>query len=93
MRAVQPSSPVVYIKVLDREARVKIEIPIYVRSNRNDNRRNCARKSKGLAPDIVTGKHRLIADPPVETGRTNAGTGASELLLAALRACTSTNVC
>ena len=48
MRAVQPSSPVVYIKVLDREARVKIEIPIYVRSNRNDNRRNCARKLEGI---------------------------------------------
>jgi putative redox protein len=43
----------------------------------------------GLAQEIQTGRHRLVADEPVEAGGTDTGTSPYELLLAALGACTS----
>ena len=43
----------------------------------------------GLAPEIETGRHRLVADEPVEAGGTDTGPSPYELLLAALGACTS----
>jgi putative redox protein len=43
----------------------------------------------GLAQEIETGRHRLVADEPVEAGGTDTGPSPYELLLAALGACTS----
>lgn len=43
----------------------------------------------GLAQEIEMGRHRLVADEPVEAGGTDAGPSPYELLLAALGACTS----
>ena len=43
----------------------------------------------GLAQEIETGRHRLVADEPVEAGGTDTGPAPYELLLAALGACTS----
>jgi putative redox protein len=42
-----------------------------------------------LAQEIETGRHRLVADEPVEAGGTDTGPSPYELLLAALGACTS----
>jgi putative redox protein len=43
----------------------------------------------GLAQEIETGRHRLVADEPVEAGGTDTGPSPYELLLAALGACTA----
>jgi uncharacterized OsmC-like protein len=43
----------------------------------------------GLAQEIETGRHRLVADEPGEAGGTDTGPSPYELLLAALGACTS----
>ena len=43
----------------------------------------------GFAQEIEAGRHRLVADEPVEAGGTDAGPSPYELLLAALGACTS----
>jgi putative redox protein len=43
----------------------------------------------GLVQEIETGRHRLVADEPVEAGGTDTGPSPYELLLAALGACTS----
>ena len=43
----------------------------------------------GLAQEIETGRHRLVADEPVEAGGTDTGPSPYELLLAALGARTS----
>jgi putative redox protein len=43
----------------------------------------------GLQQDITAGKHRLVADEPVEAGGTDAGPDPYALLLSALGACTS----
>jgi uncharacterized OsmC-like protein len=40
----------------------------------------------GFAQDIMTGRHRLIADEPLAAGGTDRGPGPYELLLAALGA-------
>jgi len=45
--------------------------------------------ASGFAQEIETGRHRLIADEPVEAGGADAGPSPYELLLAALGACTS----
>jgi len=46
----------------------------------------------GFAQDIEAGRHRLVADEPVEAGGTDAGPSPYDLLLAALGACTSMTV-
>ena len=43
----------------------------------------------GLVQEIETGRHRLVADEPVEAGGTDTGPSPYELLLAALGARTS----
>ena len=45
--------------------------------------------ASGPAQEIETGRHRLVADEPVEAGGTDTGPSPYELLLAALGACTS----
>jgi uncharacterized OsmC-like protein len=47
------------------------------------------RSGEGLRQEITSGKHRLVADEPRETGGTDAGPDPYSLLLAALGACTS----
>ena len=46
------------------------------------------RKGK-FQQEIVSGKHRLVADEPVSAGGLDSGPGPYDLLLAALGACTS----
>jgi len=46
----------------------------------------------GFAQEIEAGRHRLVADEPVEAGGTDAGASPYDLLLAALGACTSMTV-
>jgi len=46
----------------------------------------------GFAQDIEAGRHRLVADEPVESGGTDTGPSPYDLLLAALGACTSMTV-
>ncbi len=46
----------------------------------------------GFAQKIEAGRHRLVADEPVEVGGTDVGSSPYELLLAALGACTSMTV-
>jgi putative redox protein len=43
----------------------------------------------GLAQEIETGRHWLVADEPVDAGGADTGPSPYELLLAALGACTS----
>lgn len=47
------------------------------------------RSRDGLQQEITAGKHRLVADEPVEAGGTDAGPDPYALLLSALGACTS----
>jgi uncharacterized OsmC-like protein len=42
--------------------------------------------------EIAVGKHRLLADEPVQAGGTDSGPGPYDLLLAALGACTSMTI-
>src|SRR5262249_9353856 len=42
--------------------------------------------------EIAVGKHRFLADEPVQAGGTDSGPGPYDLLLAALGACTSMTV-
>ena len=42
-----------------------------------------------LRQEIIAGRHRLVADEPVEAGGTDQGLTPYELLLSALGACTS----
>lgn len=46
----------------------------------------------GFAQEIEAGRHRLVADEPVEAGGTDTGASPYDLLLAALGACTSMTV-
>ena len=46
----------------------------------------------GFAQVIEAGRHRLVADEPVEAGGTDTGPSPYELLLAALGACTSMTI-
>ena len=43
----------------------------------------------GFKRDIIAGKHRLVADEPVDVGGTDRGPGPYELILAAMGACMS----
>ena len=47
------------------------------------------RSGDGLEQDIAAGRHRLVADEPLEAGGADAGPDPYALLLAALGACTS----
>src|SRR5260370_41556097 len=49
-------------------------------------------RSAGYLQNISIGQHRIQADEPVEAGGGAAGPNPYELLLAALRACTSINL-
>ena len=40
--------------------------------------------ARGLAQEIIVGRHRLVADEPVEAGGTDTGPNPYEFLLAAL---------
>ena len=46
----------------------------------------------GLAQEVETGRHRLVADEPVGAGGADTGPSPYELLVAALGACTSMTV-
>ena len=46
----------------------------------------------GLAQQLLDGRHRLLADEPVESGGGDAGPNPYELILMALGACTSMTV-
>jgi uncharacterized OsmC-like protein len=50
------------------------------------------RSQEGLRQEITVGRHRLVADEPVEAGGTDAGPDPYALLLAALGACTAMTV-
>jgi putative redox protein len=47
------------------------------------------RSTAGLRQEVSAGRHRLVADEPVETGGSDGGPDPYALLLAALGACTS----
>jgi putative redox protein len=47
------------------------------------------RSTTGLRQEVSAGRHRLVADEPVETGGADGGPDPYALLLAALGACTS----
>lgn len=46
----------------------------------------------GFAQEIEAGRHRLVADEPIEAGGTDSGPSPYDLLLAALGACTSMTI-
>jgi putative redox protein len=46
----------------------------------------------GFAQEIEAGRHRLVADEPIEAGGTDTGPSPYDLLLAALGACTSMTI-
>jgi putative redox protein len=47
------------------------------------------RSREGLRQEIEIGRHRIVADEPIEAGGTDAGPGPYDLLAAALGACKS----
>ena len=48
--------------------------------------------ASGFAQEIVSGRHRLTADEPIEVGGKDTGPSPYELLLAALGSCTSMTI-
>lgn len=46
----------------------------------------------GFAQEIEAGRHKLVADEPIEAGGTDSGPSPYDLLLAALGACTSMTI-
>ncbi len=52
----------------------------------------CETRRGRFDQEIITGRHRLVADEPVDAGGLDSGPGPYDLLLASLGACTSMTI-